>query len=272
MINIDASSLKDFQMCSLLYDYRYGEGKRNEYVDIRDRRAKRFDEVMKRVIAFFFYKKQAKAEPSYQALLNRWQKLWFAAGTTAADITNAKNEIVWNSDTTYTTQAAHALLQFHEEFSNKSHQEVVLVDEKFTVPLTKEITIEGIFDVVLREKMVADNKYHYKIYKWTTIAAKRPSSFWTFDIAILDYAFRHRNKTTTSASYFLWNFGGNTIGTTELILDREDFDLLKFWADIVRGTKIFAPRRGLTAYCKSCPFDTPCSRWSPPKVLNEQAT
>lgn len=264
MIKVNANSLKDFQTCALFYNYKYVE-KIPEILDVRKKRAQKFDETIKRVVAFFFYKKQAYAEPSYQALLNRWQKLWFAEGTTATDIAMAKNEVLWGSDTSYTSQAAVALMQFHEEFSNKPEQQVVLVDEKFCVPLDKEIALEGSFDVVLREKHVSGG-FSYSVYKWTTSSGRRAAAFWSFDMAFLDYAFRYRNMAKpVSTRYFLWNFSGNTIGSREFHVSKDEHDLIKYWANDIKETKIFAPRRGLTSYCVGCPFDKPCSQWKPPQ-------
>ena len=265
MIKIQAQSLKDFQTCALFYNYKYGDDKIVEVLDVRKKRAQKFDDTIKRVVAFFFYKKQAYAEPSYQALLNRWQKLWFAEGTTATDIATSKNEILWGSDTSYTTQAAHALLQFHEEFANKPEQQVVLVDEKFCVPLTKEIALEGSFDVVLRTKHKSGG-FNYDVYKWTTSSGRRAPSFWSFDIAFLDYAFRYRNMAKpVNTKYYVWNFSGNTIGSREFTVDRGEHDLIKYWANQIKQTEVFAPRRGLTSYCQGCPFDRPCSNWKPPQ-------
>lgn len=269
MIKLNAESLKDFQICARLYDYRHGTKDATEYVDIRQKRIERFDDIIKRVATFFFYKKEAFAEPSYNALLNRWQKLWFSDDTTAVDILNMKNEILWNGTVSFNTQAADALLKFHEDFANKDNFDIVLVDEKFCVPLNREIALEGIFDVVLREKL-SNGQYHYHIYKWTSTAVKRTVAYWTFDLAILDYAFRYRNgNKPMNVSYYIWNFGGTSIGAKQLILEKQDRDLLKYWAESVNDTKVFIPRRGLTSYCKSCPFDKPCSRWK--LQLNEDA-
>jgi hypothetical protein len=266
MLKINPTSLKDFQTCALLYEYRHSENKITEYIDIRDRRINRFDETIKRVVAFFFYKKQSMAEPSYQALLNRWQKLWFADETSAADIATMKNETIWGSETSYTTQAVAALNQFYEEFANKPDQQVVLVDEKFCVPLDKEVALEGTFDVVLRE-MGADGVHKYKVYKWITTSAKRTSNFWVFDMTLLDYAFKYRNAhKQLRMSYHVWSFGTTAPGGKEVLLEKGDFSLLKYWVNDLKKTEVFAPRRGLTAYCKSCPFDKPCSRWLPPET------
>ncbi len=270
MLKISPDALKDFQICSLLYEYRHNpdpKQRKIESLDIRDRRIARFDETLKRVLAFFFYKKQSLAEPSYQALLNRWQKLWFAEGTNAVDIANMKNEIIWGSETSYTTQAAIALRHFCDEFADKPEQQVVLVDEKFCVPLNKQVALEGTFDVILREK--TSDGYHYKIYKWATTSVKRTASFWTFDMVFLDYAFKYRNgNKSLYTTHYIWNFGGSNIGERQLLLEQDDYDLIKYWSEALVDTEVFAPRRGLTSYCKGCPFDKPCSAWKPPKKVS----
>ena len=43
---------------------------------------------------------------------------------------------------------------------------------------------------------------------------------------------------------------------------KKDIDSLKFWADELEQAQNFVPRRGLTWYCKKCPFDKPCSKWA----------
>jgi hypothetical protein len=261
LIKINAESLKDFQICSLLYQYKYID-KLDDNKNIRERRIQKFDDTIKRVAAFFFYKKQSYAEPSYQAMLNRWQKLWFADETSAADIAAMKNEIIWGSDTSYTTQAASAMLSFHEQFYDKTSDQVMLVDEPFTVPLSKKVALTGNFDLVLREKK-PDGNYKYKIYKWITNNLKKPSSFWTFDFVVLDYAFKYRNNNNLlDISYYLWDFGSSNPGSKEVVLDSEDFSILEHWSSQLEQTEIFSPRRGLTSYCKSCPYDKPCSRWT----------
>lgn len=264
MIKITANSLRDYQTCARLYAYRYGEDKTTEKLDIRERRAARFDETIRRVITFFFYKKQAMAEPSYQALLNRWQKLWFEPGTNAMDIALAKNETWWNSDISYVTQATNALLVFYDEFANKPEQQVVLVDESFCVPLSKTVALEGQFDVILREQK-PDKTFQYHIYKWANISIKRAISFWTFDFTIMDYAFRYRNSfKNLDTKFYLWNFNGSLIGSKEIELETEDIQTMRYWATELENTKVFASRRGFTSYCKSCPFDKKCAEWKLP--------
>jgi len=268
MIKISAEALKDFQTCSLLYEYRHSPSKIPEYVDIRDRRAKKFDVTIKRVAAFFFWKKQSLTEPSYTALQNRWTRLWFDKDTKAADIATMSTEVAWGNDVSYTSQAAASLLAFYEDFAANPEQEVVLLDEPFIVPLDKGLALEGTFDVVLRHKK-PNGEYRYDVYKWVAFNVKRAVHFWMFDLVMLDYAFKYRNNNEPiDVHYHLWNFGTHNPGRKEVVIERRDFQLLDHWAHELANTKVFAPRRGLTAYCKSCPFDLPCSKWQPPVLEN----
>jgi len=49
----------------------------------------------------------------------------------------------------------------------------------------------------------------------------------------------------------------------ELVKSNEDdLNALEFWLNEMSQKKNYVPRRGLTYYCKRCPFDTPCSKWT----------
>lgn len=263
MLRLNADRLKDFQVCERYYDYRYQDnlpiGK-----DPRKTRADKFSESIRAVATFFFYKKQSFQEPSYAALEHRWSKLWFKEDTTPADIATARNEIIWKSETSYASQAAAALMVFHEEFYNKLNLEVVMVNEPFTVALNKDVAIEGVFDCVLREKQ-ADGKYHYHIFKWITTNLNKPLSYWTFDFAMLQYAFKHRNQGNNQVgdiSYYLWDFGSTTPKSRPVLVEKDDVETMIYWCNKLADTKIFVPRYGMTAYCASCPYDRKCKNWS----------
>jgi hypothetical protein len=261
MHKVTAESLKDFQVCTRYYDYKFNDNlevKKN----IRQKRVARFGETIRSIATFFFYKKQAFSEPSYQALEHRWQKLWFKEDTTIVDIATARNEILWESDISYTTQAAAALISFHEDFYNRLDLEVVMIDESFTVPVTNEVAVEGVFDVVLREKK-SNNTYKYHIYKWVTSDLKKPVSFWLFDFAILNHAFRYRNNNKKlDVNFYIWDFGSTIPKAKQVEIEDDDMDSMYYWCKQVTKENEFVPKRGLTPYCKSCAFDEPCSNWS----------
>lgn len=264
MIKIDAQALRDFQVCGRYYDYKFNEQlpvKSNNAT--REKIGERYGETMRTIANFFFYKKQAYNEPSYDALLNRWQKLWFKPETAMTDFATASTTVNYNSETSYTTLAAHLMLLFHEEFSDKPNLEVVLIDEPFTVPISSKIALEGSFDLVLREKQ-PDGHYQYLIYKWITDDLNKPLNYWVFDFTIMDYAFRYRDasKNVKDVRFFTWYFGGNTSkASKEILIEREDHAALVFWCKELAEEKVFPSRRGMTAYCKGCSFDHPCSQW-----------
>jgi hypothetical protein len=250
-----------------LYEYRKNP-ENVEYIHPRFKRQKDFEATIKKIASFFFYKKQAYAEPSYQALLNRWQKLWFNADTTALDIATAQHEIMWGNESSYTSQAAMALLEFYEEFSNKPQQQVILSDEPFSVPFGKGIVFTGVFDLVLREKSQLVDKY--TIYKWSGYQKRMTMDSWMFDFAMLDYAFNYRNNfKKLDVEFKLWDFGSIQPGSIHYEMTENDKVALQYWASRLGRTEVFVPKRGLISYCKQCPFDTPCSKWQFPVAVKK---
>lgn len=268
MITITASDLKNFRTCELLYEYRRNPDLK-EYVHPRFRRQMDYEATIRKIASFFFYKKQAYAEPSYQALLNRWQKLWFNSETTALDIATAQHEIMWDNESSYTSQAAMALLEFYEDFANKPHQQVVLSDEPFLVPFNKEVVFSGSFDLVLREKNQLVDKYI--VYKWSGYQKRMTMESWLFDFALLDYAFSYRNDfKRLDVEYKLWNFGSIQPGPIHYEMSQDDRAALGYWANRIADTEVFVPKRGLISYCKQCPFDDACSKWQFPVAVKKK--
>jgi hypothetical protein len=104
-------SIKDYETCALLYNYRHQE-KLAETIPSRELFSLKFENTIKSVINFFFYKKQAGVTPSYSSLLNRWEKLWFPKDTTAYDLIHEQHESFYGNTSSLTSKAAAALLDF----------------------------------------------------------------------------------------------------------------------------------------------------------------
>lgn len=259
MISITADKIKDFQMCALLYDLRHNDGNPAQLLTREIRQAK-YDETIKKVVSFFFYKKQSNAEPSYNALLNRWEKLWFPKGTTAMDLVTSRHEIAWQNETSYTTQAAAALLAFYEDFADQPKKDVLLLNEPFVVPLNKDVKLEGSFDLILRE---GPSTFH--LYKWSGYHKRISAAQFNIDFAILDYAFRYRNNFKPVLLHFhAYDFCSTKPGDILFEVTEQDSSSVEFWTNQIRETEVFAPRRGLTSYCKRCEFweDDRCKNFS----------
>lgn len=255
LLTLTPESIKDFQTCARLYDYRYND-QLYEPIHQRALMAERFENILKKVVAFYFYKKQGGSVPSYSALLNRWERLWFPKEMTAYDLAVEQQETVSGNLATYSNDAATALLKFYEDFTDDPSQPL-LIDEAFTVPVRREIRLQGRFDLVLRFKD------HYKIIKWSA-SSRRPSlGTLNIDFATLKYAFDYRNiAKDLNITYGLYDLASSKPGFVKVEVEKEDVDGLKFWTGEIFDEKVYPSRRDLTQYCKVCPhYEKPCAQW-----------
>lgn len=251
---LTTDAIKDFQICALLYDLRHKETI-GEPILGRELLARRYEETLKRVASFFFYKKQSGNTPSYNAILNRWEKLWFPKEMTPYDMAVEQHEAWHGNLASYNTDAAVALMKFHEDFADDSWQPI-LIDEKFLVPLTREVRISGQFDLVLRKGE------EHRVVKYAGRLRRPPMNTLMMDFAVLRHAFESRNEQRRKVSYHLYDLGSSKPGFVKARPTKSDLNALHFWVNQAAKTEVYAPRRGLTAYCRGCPFDRPCSMWN----------
>lgn len=267
MIKVTADQIKDFQLCERLYDYRHIQ-KMPEPISGRNLNTIRFENTLKNVVHFFFYKKQAGIIPSYASLLNRWEKLWFPKGTTAYDIIHEQHESLYGNTASLTTKAASALLSLVENFSDSSIIPIG-IDHEYIVPVVGSVYMEDKFDLIFHR----DNKTY--VVKWAFNHKMKNEFMHVAEMAGLYKAFFHqygnRIHTTEFGYYDLISPKPQFI---KYDVGAEDLDALMFWCSSLEKEEVFPSRRGLTTYCKSCPFDKPCSKWLPflnkEKELNEK--
>jgi len=254
MLKVTPKSIKDFQTCGLLYDYRHIQGL-SETIPSRQIMTDRFEETLRNVINFFFYKKQSGSPASYSALQNRWQKLWFPKGVSAQDVINEKHETAYGNTASLTSKATAALMNFHEYFSNP---EIIPIgiSEEYSLPIGKAL-VKGVFDLIY----VLDNKVH--VIKWMFNAIESNNYLHNTDFACMYYAYKNQNPTMASSVKFgYYDIMEYNPSVKIQNLNNDDIESIKFWVEEMFDDKNFFPRRGLTYYCKRCPFDTPCSKWS----------
>lgn len=261
VLTVGVNQLKDYEVCSLFYNYKYRE--HTPFIeDKRDLMNLRFEEVMKRTASYYFYKRQGGVIPSYNSILNRWEKLWFPKGTSAYDLKIEQHESVHGSLVSYTKIAAHSFMEFNEDFSNNDYGIPLLIDEKFLIPLGSNVRLEGSIDLVLR-----DREHFYRVIKWVA-HQKRPSlSSLMLDFAAQKLAFEFRNETPKRVSYYIYDLGSPHTVALEMFPNKNDINALKFWAKSIRDEKVFYPRRGMTTRCRGCPYDKPCSNFEFPQVF-----
>lgn len=248
---LTAEAIKDFQICSLLYDYRHAQNL-SEPIGGRELLAMRYENTLKRVASFFFYKKQSGSAPSYNAILNRWEKLWFPKDLTISDIAVEQNETWHGNIHSYNTDAAVALLKFHEDFYD-TDWDPILIDENFLVPMTRDIRLSGRFDLVLRR---GDE---HKVVKYSGRLGRPAINKMMVDFALMRHAFEIRHDWSKRTSYHLYDLGSSKPGFVRARPTNTDLNALYYWAHQTATQDVYAPRRGLTAYCRGCPFDAPCS-------------
>jgi hypothetical protein len=147
MSSVTVNGIKDFQMCERLYDYRYVE-LYPEKVYSRDLYTNKFENTIKNIIYFFFFKKQGGIIPSYSALLNRWEKMWFPKETTSYDIITEQHETAYGNLASLTSKAAGILLSFYDQYSDAELIPMGIAEE-YSVPGKHKLNIEDKFDLLL---------------------------------------------------------------------------------------------------------------------------
>jgi len=257
MLTLSAESIKDFQVCSFYFNEKYIlENPDNTFS--REQLAKKFEHTLKRIVSFFFYKRQGGVIPSYNALLNRWEKLWFPKNLTAYDISTERHESAHGNLASYSNAAAAALLQFYEDFIDYKG-DPIMVDEKFLVPIGKDLRLEGSFDVMLRKK---DN---FEIIRWST-KSKRPSNdSFIYDFAAQKVAYNYRNNSKRNPEFLMYDLGSTNPGGVIVEPSNDDVKALMYWANeakVAYDAGEYIPRRGFTVYCRNCAFDKNCKNFT----------
>jgi len=253
IINLTAESIKDFQTCALLYRYRHLD-EMYEQIPSRDLMSLRYENTIKKLAAFFFYKKQGGIVPSVSAILNRWEKLWFPKDVSAYDIAVEKHESLWGNVSSMNTKAVNCIMQFYEDFS-EDNNDPILINEDFLTTISNSSRLTGAFDLVLRDPKTKK----ISVIKWLA-APKRPNiSSLSVDFSILKFAFESKNPDKKdSVRYYAYDIGSEKNALIEVGIQDADINSLVYWSKQVEKSKTFVPRRGLTSYCKKCPFDNPC--------------
>lgn len=254
MIKVNADQIKDFQICERLYDYRHKD-KLPETIPGRTLNTLRFENTLKNVVHFFFYKKQAGIIPSYASLLNRWEKLWFPKGTTAYDIIHEQHESLYGNMASMTTKAASALLSLVENFSDPLIIPIG-IDHEYTAPIVGSVYMEDKFDLIYSK----NNKTY--VVKWAFNHKMKNEFMHIAEMAGLYKAFIHQyGNRIKSAEFGYYDLISPKPEFIKYDVGPEDLEALVFWCSSLEKENVFPSRRGLTTYCKSCPFDKPCSKW-----------
>lgn len=254
MLTVNADSIRDYQVCSFYYQQKYLSDSQIG-VFAREQLADKFEQTLKRVVSFFFYKRQGGIVPSYNALLNRWEKLWFPKGTTSYDISIEIHESAHKNLASYSNTAAAALLQFYKDFIDYQG-DPIMIDEKFLIPINEEMRLEGVFDLVLRKRKT------FQVIRWSAKTKRPPVESLTYDFAAQKLAYEYRNETKRPTEYLFYDLGSSHPGGVSMQPIDDDVKALLFWAHEAQKTENYVPRRGFTTYCRGCAYDRACRNFS----------
>ncbi len=253
MTRLTVQAIKDYQVCSLFYSYRYHD-KEYEPMNNRVLMADRFHDVLTRVVAFFFYKKQSGVTPSYNAIVNRWERLWFPKEMDAYDLAIEQHTISHGNLAQYSNVAVMGLKKLYEDFESADIQPM-LINEDFSVPIASDVILDGNLDLVYR----IGGEYH--VIRWSTTQKKPSLANLQMEFAGTRLAWNHRSPAGLKVKYAVYDLGSDSPGRMDFDIDSVPRGLIEYWADQAKLGE-FVPRRGYTAYCKGCPFDVPCKGFS----------
>lgn len=254
MQSITIDGIKDFQICERLYDYRYLE-KLSEKVYSRDIYTLKFESTIKNILYYFWFKKQAGITPSYASLLNRWEKLWFPKNMDHYDIITEQHESAYGNVSSLTTKAANILLKYYETYNDSSYIPIS-INDTYLAFLNKKIKIQDKFDLIY-----IDNNTNY-VVKFLFNYKSNHRYMYQIDFATTYLGFKEKHPARVKQTKFGYvDLLSNNVKFIEYEITDEDIDSLDYWCDTIVNKEIYVPRRGLTSYCKKCPFDEPCSKW-----------
>lgn len=263
MKTLTVESIKDFQICERLYDYRYND-KLSEKIYSRELLSNKFESTIKNILHFFWFKKQGGVTPSYGSLLNRWEKLWFPKNTDVYDISMDQHESHYGNMASYTTKAAALLMKFHEMYADADIIPIG-ISESYITALNPEIKIEDKIDLIYRKQgqnYVVKFLFNYK---------SKTSFIYQVDFTSMYLGFKIQHPEQISNTKFGYiDLASNDCGFVEYEITQEDVDSLIFWCTSINEKEVLVPRRGLTSYCKKCPFDNPCSKWTFPVKISSK--
>jgi len=83
------------------------------------------------------------------------------------------------------------------------------------------------------------------------------------DFATMYIGFKNRHPSKAADTHFGYiDLLSDNLKFNEYDISQEDVDSVEYWGDVIFEKEVFVPRRGMTPYCKKCPFDEPCSKWN----------
>jgi hypothetical protein len=247
LTEITATQLRDFQLCRHLYNRKHNDGlQERKNLPARELLGVEFDEALTKAVKWYYFELMAGNQPSFRALMWKWEKLWFK-NVTVADIMQASDDPGKNRNS-YNTDAHSILSNFIN--THKNPGDVYMFNEHYTVPLTDTIKISGTIDLVLIKNRQVIIKQ---------IAPKGPRAYSKgtelgYKLILDSVAFRHisgGNEHKVSMDYIKDN------KTMDLSITDVDITNTKALATEIEVCSNFYPSPGCY-FCNQCWFKKDC--------------
>ena len=255
-------AVKDYKVCARYFDYKYID-KEPEELYFRKLLKNRYNMCLTKVIYFFFYKKMGGQIPSFNALINRWEKMWFK-DSDFFDIDTAIVDPRQESLVSLNSDATAVLLRFYEKWEQDEALPLNIATDIIT-PINDDLCITDTIDIAVRYKKRKGHRYqNLKLY---TGLPKPSVANYLLDFANIKASFDYRNvdklEKEDTVEYLLYDLGTERRNDNiiSMQVEQEDIDDLFYWANQIHKDEVFPSRRGLTVLCKECPFDEQCAKW-----------
>lgn len=254
MLELTVQSIKDFQTCERMYDFKHND-KLYEKFTSQELLDQKFENTLRKIFYFFWYKKQSEIVPSYASLLNKWEKLWIPKGTDSYDIATEQHTYTGHNNVNLTSKAAAILMEFHDKYASMPVVPLAIADE-YIAPINRIAKINDVFDLI-----VSDNG---KIKVIKLLFGYRASKRNKFQIDFASYKVgfqtRHPSK-ASSASFCYIDMLSDTLDIKEYDIFDNDIDMLRHWCDRIYSTEVFISKRDLIPFCTKCSFYSQCEKW-----------
>lgn len=203
-------------------------------------------------IRYFYFEVLGGNIPPYKEVVNKFEKLWLKD----KDIT----KIIGDRDTPgknihfYTTEGMRIIHEFYKKNYKKPGQ-VIILGERYSVPIDIEARIEGKFDIVLKD---SENNIILPKYTMRGKPAFAQGSLNNFKMITDAMAYRHRTETLENKHKIVYIKSGYKIE------DKVVTDLnIRQTKDIItemKTCKTYYPTHG-NYWCKHCKMEQYCEGW-----------
>jgi hypothetical protein len=247
MIELTPEKLRDFALCSRLYEHKHVQHLvERKPKSARDRLVDEFEDAMTKTIKWFYFELMSDKVPSFRNLQWKWEKLWFK-GATVEEVMREVTDPGKNKHR-YNTEAQTILSNFYE--TNKGGADVLMINERYVVPITPDTKAIGSIDLVVRE----GNFIVIKHLSTKGPGYWKPGTMGWHKMILDSMAFRYRtDKIENKVSVEMLRDGRRQ----DFVISSAEVNEITGLSDELANCNSWRPSRGCY-WCKSCSFNSEC--------------